>query len=231
MRSLQPIGPGIWLADGTDVSVAGFQYPTRMALVQLAEGGLFVWSPVALTDTMRAEVEVLGPVQFIVAPNSLHHLFVQQWQAAFPSAKTVAAPGLAKRRKDIKLNGELGDEPHAGWANDIDQVAVRGNAITTEVVFFHKASGTVLFTDLLQSLKPGWFRGWRALVAKLDGMTAGAPRVLQKFRVAFTDRKAARQAIRRILDWPLRQIVMAHGPVVKTDAAALLQRAFSWLNA
>lgn len=231
MPSLQPIGPGIWLADGTDVSVAGFQYPTRMALVQLAEGGLFVWSPVALTDTMRAEVEALGPVQFIVAPNSLHHLFVQQWQAAFPSAKTVAAPGLAKRRKDIKLNGELGDEPHAGWANDIDQVAVRGNAITTEVVFFHKASGTVLFTDLLQSLKPGSFRGWRALVAKLDGMTAGEPRVLQKFRVAFTDRKAARQAIRRILAWPVRQVLMAHGPVVNTDAAALLQRAFSWLNA
>ena len=230
MRSLQPIGPGIWLADGTDVSVAGFQYPTRMALVQLAEGGLFVWSPVALTDTMRAEVEVLGPVQFIVAPNSLHHLFVQQWQAAFPSAKTVAAPGLAKRRKDMKLNGELGDEPHAGWANDIDQVAVRGNAITTEVVFFHKASGTVLFTDLLQSLKPGSFRGWRALVAKLDGMTAGEPRVLQKFRVAFTDRKAARPAIRRILEWPVRQVLMAHGPVVNTDAAALLQRAFSWLK-
>ena len=130
----------------------------------------------------------------------------------------------------MKLNGELGDEPHAGWANDIDQVAVRGNAITTEVVFFHKASGTVLFTDLLQSLKPGSFRGWRALVAKLDGMTAGEPRVLQKFRVAFTDRKAARPAIRRILEWPVRQVLMAHGPVVNSDVAALLQRAFSWLK-
>ncbi len=29
---------------------------------------------------------------------------------------------------------------------------MRGNVITTEVVFFHVRSGTVLFTDLLQQL-------------------------------------------------------------------------------
>lgn len=159
MPSLQPVGPGIWLADGTPVSVAGFQYPTRMALIQLGDGGLFAWSPVALTDTMRAEVEALGPVRFIVAPNSLHHLFVPQWQAAFPSARTIAAPGLAARRKDLTFDGTLEDTPDAGWANEIDQVIVRGNAITTEVVFFHKPSGTVLITDLLQHFKPGAFRG------------------------------------------------------------------------
>ena len=40
-----------------------------------------------------------------------------------------------------------------------------GNAITTEVVFFHARSGTVLFTDLVQQLPAHWFSGWRALVA------------------------------------------------------------------
>lgn len=230
MPSLQPVGPGIWLADGTPVSVAGFQYPTRMALIQLGDGGLFAWSPVALTDTMRAEVEALGPVRFIVAPNSLHHLFVPQWQAAFPSARTIAAPGLAARRKDLTFDGTLEDTPDAGWANEIDQVIVRGNAITTEVVFFHKPSGTVLITDLLQHFKPGAFKGWRALVAKLDGMTADEPRVLQKFRLAFTDRKVARIAIRRILEWPPQKLLMAHGRPVETDAAGSLRRAFKWLK-
>jgi hypothetical protein len=230
MPSLQPVGQDIWMADGEGVSVAGFHYPTRMALIRLGDGGLFVWSPTALTESVRAEVDALAPVRFIVAPNSLHHLFIQPWQAAYPAAQTIAAPGLARRRTDLAFGGELGDAAHTGWANDIEQVVVLGNAITTEVVFFHRASGTVLFTDLLQNFRPGAFKGWRALVAKLDRMTADEPQVLQKFRVAFTDRKAARAAIKRVLDWPVSQVLMAHGPVVKADAAGLLRRAFGWLK-
>jgi hypothetical protein len=230
MPSLQSFGPDIWIADGASVSVAGFHYPTRMALIRLQDGGLFVWSPIALSDALRNEAEALGAVRFIVAPNSLHHLFVAQWQAAFPGAKTFAASGLAKRRRDLAFDGELGDKPDAGWADDIDQVVVWGNAITIEVAFFHKPSGTVLFTDLLQNLPPGSFKGWRALVAKLDGMTDTEPRVLQKFRIAFTDRKAARAAIRRILNWPAQKVMMAHGTPVKNDAAGLLGRAFRWLK-
>lgn len=230
MPSLQPFGQEIWIADGDAVSVAGFNYPTRMALIRLNDGGLFVWSPTALSDELRTEVEVLGPVRFIVAPNSLHHLFVQPWQAAFAGAQTIVAPGLSRRRKGIAIDAELGDSANVEWARDIDQVVVRGNAITTEVVFFHRPSGTVLFTDLLQNFRPGSFRGWRALVAKLDRMTAPEPQVLQKFRVAFTDRKLAREAIRRVLAWPTRRVLMAHGAPVETDAAGFLRRAFRWLK-
>lgn len=230
MPSLQAFGQDIWIADGESVSVAGFHYPTRMAIIRLGDGGLFVWSPTALTDEVRGEVDALGPVHFIVAPNSLHHLFVQPWQAAYPAARTIAAPGLARRRKDLAFDGDLGDAPDAGWVQDIEQVIVRGNAITTEVVFFHHASGTALFTDLLQNFRPGAFKGWRALVAKLDRMTADEPQVLQKFRVAFTDRKTARAAVQRILDWPVRKVLMAHGAPVETDAAGLLRRAFTWLK-
>lgn len=32
-----------------------------------------------------------------------------------------------------------------------------GNLITTEVVFFHVKSGTVLFTDLIQQFPANWF--------------------------------------------------------------------------
>ncbi len=230
MPGLQSFGRDIWIADGETVSVAGFRYPTRMALIRLGDGGLFVWSPTALSDQLRADVTALGPVRFIVAPNSLHHLFIAQWQAAFPEAKTFAAPGLDKRRKDLAFDGELSDMAEAGWADDVSQVVVRGNAITTEVVFFHRASGVALFTDLLQNFKPGAFRGWRALVAKLDRMTADEPQVLQKFRVAFTDRKTAREAIRRILAWPTQKVLMAHGPPVETDATDFLKRAFKWLK-
>lgn len=225
---LSPFAPSLWLADGAVVAVAGFQYPTRMAVMRLQDGGLFIWSPVSLTEPLRAAVEALGPVRFIVAPNTLHHLYVTEWQSAYPSAEVFVAPGLAARR-ELRFNGELGDAPATAWAGDIDQVLLR-NALTTEAVFFHRASGTVLFTDVIQHFPAGWFKGWRAIVARLDRMIGPEPQVPQKFRLGFTDRKAARAALARILAWPVERVLMAHGAPVTADARAFLARAFRFLG-
>jgi hypothetical protein len=106
---------------------------------------------------------------------------------------------------------------------------VWGNLITTEVVFFHRQSGTVLFTDLIQHFGPAWFTGWRALVARLDLMTAREPQTPRKFRTAFVDRRAARAALERILAWPARRVVMAHAAPVEADGQAFIARTFRWL--
>jgi hypothetical protein len=228
--ALRPFGPEIWLADGPEADVAGFRYPTRMAVIRLEGNGLLIWSPVALSESLRKEVDGLGAVTSLVAPNSLHHLFLDDWRRTYPEAKLFAAPGLAARRPGLVIDAELGEEPPPEWASSLDQVVMRGNRITTEVVFFHRLSGTVLFTDLLQQFPPGWFRGWRALIARLDLMTQPVPTVPRKFRAAFTDRRAARAALGRILAWPADKVVMAHGAPVEEDGRAFIARAFRWLT-
>lgn len=229
VSALQPFGPEIWLSDGCETEVIGFRYPTRMAVIRLAGGGLLIWSPVALSQSLALEVGELGPVEYLVAPNSLHHKFLGEWRQAYPTAKVYAAPGLRQRRRDLVIDAELEDEAPAVWASCVDQVVVRGNRITTEIVFFHRRSGTVLFTDLLQQFPPAWFKGWRALIARLDLMTQLEPTVPQKFRAAFGNRQVARTALRRILDWPSCRVVMAHGSPVEQDGQAFLPRAFRWL--
>jgi len=73
----------IWIADGANVAAAvGFQYPTRMAVIRLSRGELFIWSPTKLTDSLQTAVNALGHVSHIVAPNSLHHLFLLEWARA-----------------------------------------------------------------------------------------------------------------------------------------------------
>lgn len=227
---LNPFGPGIWTADGPEVTaILGFHYPTRMAVIRLVSGGLFVWSPTALTGDLRAAVDALGPVRHLVAPNSLHHVFLAGWRPAYPQAQVHAAPGLRNKRKDIRFDADLSDTPNPAWADDIAQVVMQGNRITTEVVFFHRESRTVLFTDLLQQFPKGWFKGWRAVIAGLDLMTGPEPAVPRKFRTAFSDKRAARAAVERILAWPAEKVLMAHGTPVTTDAKAFLARAFAWL--
>ena len=227
---LKPFGHDLWIADGdTVVAAMGFHYPTRMAVIRLADGGLFIWSPVALTDTLRAEVDALGPVRHLIAPNALHHVFIAEWKRAYPGAMLYAPPGLRAKRPDLVFDADLSDEPAAGWVGQIDQVLMAGNAITTEIVFFHAPSRTAIFTDLIQHLPPSWFSGWRAIVARLDLMTAPEAAVPRKFRMAFTNRRAARAALSRVLAWPSDRVLMAHGAPISADGQAFLRRAFRWL--
>jgi len=227
---LTPFGREIWIADGPHAVVAGFRYPTRMAVMRLADGGLFIWSPIRLTDELKTSVDSLGPVRHIVAPNALHHLFLPEWKRAYPEAKLHAPPGLRKKRPDLTFDADLGDTSHPDWSGQIDQVVVRGNLIAEEVVFFHRNSGTVLFTDLLQQLPAALFSGWRAVIAKLDLMVGPEPSVPRKFRVTFTGRRIARRCLERILAWPAEKVLMAHGTPVETDARPFLRRAFAWLT-
>jgi hypothetical protein len=214
---LKQFGYEIWTADGSDVvAMLGFHYPTRMAVIRLSGRDLFVWSPVALTDSIRIAVDALGTVRYLVAPNSLHHLFIAEWKRAYPDAQVYAAPGLREKRKDIAFDGDLGNVPIADWSKEIDHVLIPGNAITSEAVFFHRKSATVIFTDLIQQLPAHWFSGWRAAVAKWDLMLGPEPSVPRKFRAAFTNRRIARAALERILAWPAEKVLMAHGtPVTK----------------
>jgi hypothetical protein len=227
---MREFGNDIWLASGPTTDVAGFRFPTRMAVIRLSGGGLFVWSPVALTDELRGAVDALGAVRYLIAPNALHHLFLAEWQHAYPDARLYAPPGLRARRKDLAFDDDLGDAPPGTWAADIDQVLIEGNLITTEVVFFHRRSRTVLFTDLIQHFSPTWFTGWRRVVARLDLMAAPEPEVPRKFRHAFVNRRAARAALRRILAWPAEKVVMAHAEPVTAGGRDFIVRAFRWLR-
>ena len=231
VSGLRVFGSNIWLADGPSVTVAGFRYPTRMAIIRLPDDQLFVWSPIARSEILKDEIDGLGQVTHIVAPNSLHHIHLTAWQKTFPLARVYGAPDLNRRVPELKLDEIIADHTQMAWSDWIDHVVVPGNRITTEVVFYHADSRTVLFTDLIQQFDTGWFKGWRALVARMDLMIGQEPNVPRKFRLAFTDRKSARNALDRILAWPIEKVVMAHGRPVENNGQEVLKQTFRWLYA
>jgi hypothetical protein len=102
---LEPLGSDLWFADGGVVSFKGFDYPTRMVVVRLADGGLWLWSPVERTTAIGDEVRALGPVRHIVSPNKLHYLFLGEWQTAFPEASLWATAATVAKCKDSALPG------------------------------------------------------------------------------------------------------------------------------
>src|SRR5262245_26326983 len=70
---IKPVAPDIWIADGPiehmDYALGlKFPFPTRMAVIRLPSGELFVWSPIAASEELYAQVAALGAVAHLVSP-------------------------------------------------------------------------------------------------------------------------------------------------------------------
>lgn len=203
----------------------GVETGTRMDVVRLRDGGLFVLSPVALTAETRREIDALGEVRAVVAPSIFHHVFVGEWMAAYPKAVFAACPGLEWKRPDLAWSCVLGDQPHPIWAGELDQVYFSARR-ENEIDFCHRASGTLLCTDALLNLSTHPKLSTR-LVARL--MANSAPGLGWMEPIMVRDRRVARRQVDRMLEWDFDRILLAHGAPVEHDGKSVLRRAYAWL--
>jgi hypothetical protein len=226
---LMPFGQDLYSADGPTVSFFGVPYPTRMAVARLSTGEAWVWSPIALTRELIDAVEAIGPVSCIVSPNKLHHLFLPEWKDRWPHARLYAAPGLARKKKQLHFDAELGDQPESLWMTDIDQAVFRGSFAMEEVVFFHRASRTAIFGDLIQRFPQAAATGWKGIVMRLGGLVGPHGSTPRDWRLSFLSHEAARAARRTVLAWEPERLLIAHGECAASGATAIIAAALSWV--
>ena len=226
---LEEFGPSLYSADGPTVPFFGFPYPTRMAVARLSDGSAWVWSPVALTEQLANEVQAIGPVRYVVSPNKLHHLFLNEWADRWPDARLYAPPGLARKTPDLRWDAELDDEPNPAWAADIDQVVFRGSFAMEEVAFFHRASRTAIICDLIQRHPESKMSGWKGMLMRLDGLVGEHGSTPREWRASFLRRGPARAARKKVLGWNAERLLIAHGDCAHTEAAEIITAALSWI--
>ena len=226
--ALRPIADDLWVAERPLRRPLPFwDIGTRMTVIRLPGGGLFLHSPVGADAATRRAVDALGAVRAIVAPNYVHHLFAGGWKQAYPQARLLGAPGLARKRSDLAFDGELGDQPDPSYAEAIEQVFVRGAGLLNEVAFLHRASRTLLLADLAfhptAASRPG-LRLWTRLTRVRHGF---GPNGL--VRLAIRDRRAARASLDRILAWDFDRVTVTHGELLESGGREALRRAYAWL--
>ena len=233
---LQAIDRDIWLVDGP-VLYWGYgvpvewPFPTRMTIIRLPQGGLWLHSPVKPDDKLVAAVKALGPVEHIVSPNRIHHVSIGAWAELFPDARLWASPGVRGRSK-LVFTDDLDDTPPEEWSQVIDQRIARGSPALEEVVFFHKPSSTLILADLIENFESDRLHGWLArIMYRLIGVVAPngkAPRDLRATFVGNHDKLAP------VVEWMIasapQRIVIAHGQWFRTNGTAVLQRAFDWVK-
>jgi hypothetical protein len=222
------IAPNLWHME-RGFRVAGMAVSSRMTVVRFADGRLWIHSPVRFNETVAEQLRSLGDVAWVVAPNRAHHLFARHAQRMFPQAALYGAPGLAAKRPDLAGLTELGDTVPPEWQADLDQAVIRGMPLVNEVAWFHKASATLIMTDVLQC----WCGKlpWNAsLYARLTGVRShlDVPRTV---RLVTRDRMLAAGSARVILQWPFTRVITAHNSIVEQDAHLLVERAFARFGA
>jgi hypothetical protein len=226
---LEAFGPRLYAADGPAVSFYGFPYPTRMAVAHLSDGSAWVWSPVSLTDDLARAIDAIGPVRHIVSPNKLHHLALRQWSVRWPEARVYAPPGLARKTPDLRFDAELGDVADPAWSADIDQVVFRGSFAMAEVTFFHRASSTAIFGDLIQRFPESYVTGWKRTLLRWGGLLGDRGGTPPDWRSTFLRRSQARAARQRVLDWNPTRLLIAHGTCAQAGARAIIADALRWM--
>ncbi|NUO54469.1 MAG: DUF4336 domain-containing protein [Polyangiaceae bacterium] len=221
---LRPWAPDVW-TDEREAKFFGVETGTRMTVVRLTSGGLFILSPVKLDDETRRAIDALGEVRAVVAPSLFHHLSVAEWMAAYPKAFFGACPGLEWKRTDLAFSSVVADEPHPIYKGDLEQVYFSARR-ENELDFFHAPSKTLIVTDALLNLSTHARKSTR-FIAKL--MQNSAPGLGWMEPLMVRDRKLARRQVDRMLEWDFDRVILAHGQMVEGGGRRVLEHAYAWL--
>ena len=226
MAQLRSIAKDVWVIDHP-LRVGGLHLGTRTTVVRLANGGLWMHSPGPLEPELTAQLIALGPVQALIAPNAMHHLYLGENIRAFPQATVYVSPTLPAKIKGAFTYNILSDEPPVLWRDDFTQHLVGGMPKLQETAFLHRASRTLILTDLAFNIQQSdsWFTRF---FMRLNGAYGhfGPSRI---FRTLVKDRAALRSSLNRMQEWDFDRIIVTHGDVLETGGKSAMQTQYAWV--
>ena len=217
----------IWIVQ-YPVQYAGCSLHARMTIIRLRNDKLVLHSPCHISDELKAEINALGDVGFIIAPGTYHYFHVESAQQAFPEAETLICPGIEQKLPELKFDWLLGDQPDPRLKEDFEQVLIRGSRYMGEVAFFHKQTKTLILVDLIENITDQTpdtnftLKLWWKLIFRMWNHPKPAP----EYQWGWKDKKAAKHSIERILAWDFEQIILAHGDLIRTNAKEFARKAW-----
>jgi hypothetical protein len=127
---------------------------------------------------------------------------------------------------DIDFTRDLDANAPEEWRGEIDQLLFPGGYFK-EIIFFHKASRTLILTDTIINLELDKLsEPWRT-AAKLAGMYHPYGQIFFGMRLPLLfQRRKAKAAIGKIHSWQPQRILLSHGRCFDADADEVVRRIF-----
>lgn len=216
------VAAGIWAVDRR-LWVTGATLPTRSTVVDVGRGELLVISPPA--DACPG-LSALGAVSDVVAPNSFHHLYAEQFARSHDATELFVAPGLPARVGALGEATVLTADAAPRWRALLDFVVLGPDRGLSEVLFFYRPSRTLILTDVAFNLV-SVPRTYSRLVWRLSGAPEGFGVSRNARKLLLRNGPLARSALRAASRWPFERIVVAHGEMVEDGAREAFESAFA----
>ncbi|KAK5415486.1 hypothetical protein LTR06_003536 [Exophiala xenobiotica] len=202
---------------------------------------ILLLNPIPLETSIRDKLTDLGGVHFIAADLG-HHLYVKDYLAVWPSAKTIGVPGLERKRKDVKWDFIYGDsadrrntpEDVFGFAEDMETVLFEG-FITFCVAWYHKPTRTLIQSDLMMNLPcteqyspsssdVGILS--REFARRAHPSSVWSRRLV--YYVATTDYSLMRRDAKRVAEWDIQRIIPCHGDILDDGGNEAWASVYEW---
>jgi len=225
-------------------------------IVKLTSGALAVFSPVALTPEVKAKIAQLGGnLQYIVAPDIEHHIFISDWATEFPGAKIIGPEGLPEKRLKTKDDPRIGKEKFFAvfeartkreikiteeFDRDFEYEYVDAHP-NKELVFFYKPDRVLIEADLMFNLpateqysrvpeeqrKDGVLGGVFASFQTTQGEAKGTKRFIWHV-LSRGDRPGFNESVRKIHGWDFATIIPCHGDSIEGNGKEVFEKIFDW---
>lgn len=236
---LRAIDTDLWVAE-QPLQYFGLEVGTRMTVIRLKQDRLMVISPIRPDTATLAQLNQVGKVSYIVAPNLYHHLFLAPFKQHYSEAELWATAALKHKRPDLVIDRVLSNSASEGTelplqllegiealpVTGFQTLDLKGAVALDEWVFFHPQSQTLILTDLAFHFDRQSSPSARLVASLLGGYKQLRPSLLEK--IATVDKAQVKRSIQAILAWDFQRVIMAHGSIVEQAAKQQFQLGYEW---
>ena len=230
---LRQIDNHIWVAEQPQ-KYLGLEVGTRMTVVRLSNNSLILISLVEIDNELQQQLNAIGKVKYLIAPNLFHYLYLQQAQQLYPEAETIAPPGLSAKQPDLTIDRTF-TKHKIEFRSELEHTLLAGFQIlvppkiaaVNEIVFYHPATKTLIITDSAFN-----FDRTFPVITQLAARALGSYEVLKPSwleKIAVRDKHQLQASITRVLQWDFQRVILAHGRIVDSQAKERLTQAYQWL--
>lgn len=216
-----------------------------------------MFSPVALTPDVKAKVaEMGGKLEYIVATDIEHHIFVSDWKQEYPDAHILGPEGLPEKRAKVHDDERIGKEAF----HTVFTTADKGKQTVTpefdadfthefvdahpnkELVFLYRPDRVLIQADMLFNLpaveqysrvpeeakpKNGLLNKFFTSMNSTAGDAMGIKRFLW-YAISSKDRDGFNKSVQRINEWDFVTIVPCHGETMEGNGKEIFEKVFEW---
>lgn len=232
MNILRKIDNNIWVAEQS-LKYFGLDVGTRMTIIRLKNGNLVVISPIEVQNETINQINDIGKVSYIIAPNFYHYLFAAKFKTIYPQAEFYAPPGLDLKKPEFKIDKFLGDDNN-GFSGEVEclffedfkTLTLDGFSLLNEYVFFHSESQTLILTDTAFNFDESFPLTTRLIAKAIGGYKKLSPSILEKF--ATRDKEKIKSSVTQVLNWNFKRVIVAHGTIVENNAKKSFREGYKW---